>query len=333
MHRRRLPLWMLIVQQLVLTGLVLCVFALFHHVLPRLYNRAQEPITQLVRTVPTPMPSAEAAPAEAQDELPPEAQEYVDPGPFTETRVETENGYTGPNLAFTLTCYDHPEKHPSLTYYAADVYVRTVEQIACAFPPKGTLFGDPLAIAEGAGAVLAVNGDNAIALADVFTVRNGALYNDAKTRGDVCVLYCDGHMEVYSPESYRHKDVLAAEPWQIWCFGPSLLDREGKPLKEFNIDVSLQRRHPRTVIGYYEPGHYCFVVIDGRGGDYSEGATIAETVEIMSELGCTRAYNLDGGASSMMIYRGELVNVPSRERTIKDMIVLLDLEEVSDEAA
>ena len=30
-----LPLWKLLVQQLLLTGLVLCVFALFHHVLPR----------------------------------------------------------------------------------------------------------------------------------------------------------------------------------------------------------------------------------------------------------------------------------------------------------
>ena len=309
------PLWLLIVQQLLLTGLVLCVFALFHHVLPRFVKNSAEPIAVLPRTEASPTP----APTEAPEALP---EETPEPGPFTDEVTVSENAYSGPDAAFTITRYEHPEAHPELTYFVADVRVKEVEQLASAFPPNGTLFGEPLDIAEGSGALLAINGDNATALGEVFTVRNGALYNNAVTRGDICVLWRDGVMETFSPETYTHDELLAAEPWQIWCFGPSLLDAEGRPLESFNIDRSLQKRHPRTVIGYYEPGHYCFVVIDGRSDGYSKGATMQETAAILAELGCRAAYNLDGGASSLMIYQNEIVNIPSKERTIQDMIVI-----------
>ena len=238
----------------------------------------------------------------------------------------TDSSYSGPNAAFTITRYEHPEAHPEMTYFVADVWIRKTEQLVTAFPPGGTLFGEPVEIAQGARSILAINGDNATALGGVFTVRNGALYNNSQTRGDICVLYCDGVMETFSPDTYSHDDILAAEPWQIWCFGPSLLDKDGKPLESFNIDKSLQKRHPRTVIGYYEPGHYCLVVIDGRSDGYSEGATMRETAAIMAELGCRVAYNLDGGASSLMVYQDEIINVPSKERTIKDMIVIREKE-------
>ena len=319
------PLWLLIVQQLLLTGLVLCVFALFHHVLPRYTQHTAEPIA-VIRHEATPTPAPAEPPAE--DDAGP-----VDPGPFTAERVVTDSSFSSPTLAFTVTRYEHPDAHPNQTYFVADVWVKDVTQLSTAFPADGSLFAKPLDIAEGAGALLAINADNATALGDVFTVRNGALYNNAKTRGDICVLYYDGRMELCSPNSYSHADILGAEPWQIWCFGPSLLDENGRPLEEFNIDKTLRKKHPRTVIGYYEPGHYCFVVIDGRGGEYSSGATIQETAQIMAELGCRSAYNLDGGASSLMVWRGGIVNIPSHERKIKDMIVVRELEEAPDETS
>ncbi|MBR5095012.1 MAG: phosphodiester glycosidase family protein, partial [Oscillospiraceae bacterium] len=83
--------------------------------------------------------------------------------------------------------------------------------------------------------------------------------------------------------------------------------------------------HPRTAIGYYEPGHYCFVVVDGRQWGHSDGAEIADLARLMESLGCTLAYNLDGGASSMMIFHGKTVDKPSNGgRYINDMLIITE---------
>ena len=37
---------------------------------------------------------------------------------------------------------------------------------------------------------------------------------------------------------------------------------DGKAKTTFTSDV--KPKNPRSVIGYYEPGHYCFVQVDGR---------------------------------------------------------------------
>lgn len=39
--RKRLPWWGLAILDLLLTGLLLCIFALFHHVLPQMRLKAQ----------------------------------------------------------------------------------------------------------------------------------------------------------------------------------------------------------------------------------------------------------------------------------------------------
>lgn len=63
-------------------------------------------------------------------------------------------------------------------------------------------------------------------------------------------------------------------------------------------------------IGYYEPGHYCLVVVDGRQRGYSLGLEMTELSKLMKQLGCTEAYNLDGGMTAMMAYGTELYSQP-----------------------
>ena len=110
------------------------------------------------------------------------------------------------------------------------------------------------------------------------------------------------------------------DPWQSWHFGPELLDHEGQPKKKFNTEV--WGRNPRSVIGYYEPGHYCFVVVDGRQGKYSGGLDMKELSELMYTLGCVRAYNLDGGATAHMSWLDTVINSPSKERDVHDVICI-----------
>lgn len=65
------------------------------------------------------------------------------------------------------------------------------------------------------------------------------------------------------------------------------------------------------------------MVVDGRSPGYSRGVTLDEFAAIFQDLGCTTAYNLDGGGSSTMYYQGKVVNNPlgrGDERAVGDIL-------------
>jgi len=83
----------------------------------------------------------------------------------------------------------------------------------------------------------------------------------------------------------------------------------GEPLiKEGKSSPDLQ---PRTVIGQRQDGAVLMLVIDGRQPLYSIGATLKEAQDIMLRYGAYNAANLDGGASTTMVYNGKMINKPS----------------------
>ena len=60
--------------------------------------------------------------------------------------------------------------------------------------------------------------------------------------------------------------------------------------------------HPRTAVGVDRDGRWLsLVVVDGRQPQYSEGMSERELAELLAELGCSDAVNLDGGGSSIMM--------------------------------
>jgi len=61
--------------------------------------------------------------------------------------------------------------------------------------------------------------------------------------------------------------------------------------------------HPRTLIGIRGDGKVVMVVIDGRQPELSNGSPMVRSADIMMQLGCKYALNLDGGGSSCMIVR------------------------------
>ncbi len=60
--------------------------------------------------------------------------------------------------------------------------------------------------------------------------------------------------------------------------------------------------NPRTAIGQREDGAVIFICIDGRQAG-SIGGTYKDVTDIMIEYGAVNACNLDGGSSSVMLYR------------------------------
>ena len=140
-------------------------------------------------------------------------------------------------------------------------------------------------------------------------IRNGVIYRANRTNCDVCVLYYDGRMEVMPGSSFDMQQAINDGAWQAWTFGPALLDTDGSVISSFASTNRIISANPRTAIGYYEPGHYCMVVVDGRGT--SAGITLPDLSQLFYDLGCTAAYNLDGGNSSIMVWQDAVINDPS----------------------
>lgn len=68
--------------------------------------------------------------------------------------------------------------------------------------------------------------------------------------------------------------------------------------------------NPRTAVGQKEDGTVIFLVIDGRKIT-SPGASLYDVQQIMLERGAINAGALDGGYSSTMYYKGEVINSPN----------------------
>lgn len=88
--------------------------------------------------------------------------------------------------------------------------------------------------------------------------------------------------------------------------------------------------HPRSAIGQRKDGAILMLVIDGRQTD-SLGATMKNVQDIMLQYGAYNAFNLDGGASSTLVYNNKVVNSPSDimgERYVPCAFIITDKSEV-----
>ena len=248
---------------------------------------------------------AEEASAEPADETP-LAEKFADR--FTDSVTVTENSYTSPDISITVD----EVNEENLTYYVADIYVRNIDcfRTALAGDTYGSGFRDSIEdMAVLNNALLAVNGDYYGNTTEGVVIRNGVIYRANPTNCDVCVLYYDGSMKVMPGSSFSVEEAVEDGAWQAWTFGPALLDAGGDPITEFASTNRIINANPRTAIGYYEPGHYCLVVVDGRGE--SSGISLSRLSRLFDSLGCTAAYNLDGGNSSIMVWGNEVINNPS----------------------
>jgi hypothetical protein len=72
---------------------------------------------------------------------------------------------------------------------------------------------------------------------------------------------------------------------------------------KFNGKTGLTDKHPRTCMGYTTDGRLIIMVIQGRSAD-AAGATLMQEAQLLKDLGCIEALNLDGGGSSCMLIKG-----------------------------
>lgn len=112
--------------------------------------------------------------------------------------------------------------------------------------------------------------------------------------------------------------------------GAGLLRREGTAVVDWEDEALsgpsfVAARHPRTVVGRDEQGALWLAAVDGRQPDYSIGMTFADLQRLCDRLALTDALNLDGGGSTTMVVRGQVVNRPSDPagaRPVSDAIIV-----------
>ena len=132
---------------------------------------------------------------------------------------------------------------------------------------------------------------------------------------DVMALYPDGSVTLHRNSEFAKKelsaaDLLAAGATDTLSFGPILVENgEVSPRsQEFG-----NTPNPRTAFGMVEPGYYVAVMVESRTektnpSDPSYGESCIWLGQKMAELGCASAINLDGGATSAMLFMGKQIN-------------------------
>ena len=343
----------LVLRDLLLLALILLVFAFFHHVLPRIrasHRQAPAPVS-LVTPTPSQAQSPETTPGTMPDpdpEATPEPTPEPTPDPmdwktkfaeyFSETVEKGEDYYRSPDISIQLTKVTNDDKIPT-TYFVADIHVAHLENFKTAFAGdsyRNWAAESVVSAAKRHDAILCMNGDYADAQYTGLLVRNGELYLSEQTKNDICVMYYDGTVETYGPAEYSAEDIIARAPYQVWKFGPALLDAEGQPLAQYNTSAEISWENPRSGFGYFEPGHYCFILVDGRQNGYSRGLEIDRFAQLFADLGCKAAYNMDGGRSSVMSFDGQVYNRPYLNgRDSGDFLMICEkptAEEGSDDA-
>ncbi len=241
--------------------------------------------------------------------------------------VVTDTSYSDENVQITITT----DRQYDTSIYVADIYVSDPDYLKTAFAQA--VYGKNITestsqIAQDNNAVLAINGDYYSARSG-YVIRNGVLYRSESSDEDQedLVIYSDGSMDIIREGDITAEELLENGAVQTFCFGPGLVE-EGKIAVTENEEVGqAMESNPRTAIGYLGKNHYVMVVTDGRTSE-SEGLSLYELAAYMQSLGVTEAYNLDGGGSSTMVFRGSVVNQPTtsgrkiKEREVSDIVYI-----------
>ncbi|MEZ4641336.1 MAG: phosphodiester glycosidase family protein [Chloroflexota bacterium] len=244
-----------------------------------------------------------------------------------EAPIITDYSYQDANIQITINVI----RAYNTDVYVADVVVSDIAYLKTALAENtyGRNIKETTSeIADNHNAILAINGDYYGFRNSGYVIRNGVLYRStaASESSEALVIDADGSFEIVNESSSDAQTLYNEGALQAFSFGPGLI-KDGEISVTSNSEVSRSKSsNPRTAIGMIDELHYVFVVSDGRTTQ-NEGLSLLELAEIMKELGCTEAYNLDGGGSSTMVFNGRVINNPTDgrsfgERKVSDIIYI-----------
>lgn len=242
-----------------------------------------------------------------------------------------EDGYEDASISVKL----ETKEENKLVLRIARVKISDPSQLrtGIAGSPKNLRYGMISEMAKNMNAVIAINGDN---MANdkgktSFEYRMGEKIRSKFGKlADVLITDENGDFHFLRGEDKKAQlDAFLAEGHQIinaFTFGPALVvngEVQQIPKKYF---YNPNGREPRMAIGQIGKLEYVLVLAEGRIKN-SEGLTQQEMAQVMFDLGCRQAFNLDGGNSATMVYHDGYYQTRSKgnERAQSDMIYFASL--------
>jgi len=245
--------------------------------------------------------------------------------------VDADNGiwrYASQTLRIEITRYTQAK--PKLRYLAAEIFVKpgtdsfrmvpvdaqNMDKVMDKYKEK------PAVIAKNNRLVFSMDGDYFLyrvsraasvkSYAIGVVIRQGQLLfdnppspqRDVYPPLDMLALFPDGDMRVFAAGEVTAQQMLDSGARDVLSFGPALIRNGVLKTDYLQWGTTMQ---PRAAIGMVEKGHYWALIVEGRIRE-SLGTNALGTGEIMQALGCTTAFNLDGGWSSAMVFMGKQLN-------------------------
>ena len=238
---------------------------------------------------------------------PPQEQYYLD-----------ENTYRDPTISVEIIKKDvsdlQPYKGRTSTAWIVDIRIGHASQLRTAaaesFDKDTTL---PIAdIAKAVDAVVAFNSDYVTRQNEgCYILREGILFKDKlKGKRDVLLIDEDGDFHTVHlpksgevPETADGKKIINA-----FCFGPILVE-DGEVvtiIKDFGY-LKPDKYYARIALCQVGPLHYK-VILTTHEQSYDLGLQLKTFAQLCKDEGAIIAYNLDGGESTTLLFRGERVN-------------------------
>lgn len=223
------------------------------------------------------------------------------------------------------------EKQTSYTkYWVAHIQTFSTDQLRSAL--CGGTYGNPrrttsAEVADHNG-VIGINGSgfaygSGIPAPGKSMIKEGEVYSDVYSNGNIMCVTSDGGMFT-AVAGMTTEDMLNRGVRDTYCFGPTLVE-EGKA---YEITAAFQQtyRYQRSAVGMVSPGDYYIVVVDGKGSGGSQGMTYEEIQQVFLDLNCQYAYNMDGGGSTTLVFKGRVLNAltDGNERPCADILYFID---------
>ncbi|QTE68685.1 phosphodiester glycosidase family protein [Clostridiales bacterium] len=228
----------------------------------------------------------------------------------------TEDGYEDQSIRVSVETRDIN----GITVHIAFVRIADASQLRTAVAGtaqnnKTVLFK---ALARDTHALVAINGDRYTSDAKKTTFEyrmTEKIRSKTNNLKDILIIDDLGDFHLFIKSQGLHKDdqpyfvnVMKEEGRQVvnaFTFGPALV-KDGELLTvDEHYGYNPHGREPRSAIGQTGPLSYVMVLVEGRtSGNDKAGISQQGLAQIMYDLGCVQAYNLDGGNTSEMIFCG-----------------------------
>lgn len=234
----------------------------------------------------------------------------------------TDEGFYDASLRVQMT----HQRRAEADFTIAEVWVKHASQLrtglAVTVGRSGAKVTD---LAAQFQAVLALNGDSYTDRKTGLVIRQGeTLRSKQSTLYDLLLIDREGDFHIVTRDNLEMLDFYLSGGLEIqnaFSFGPALvIDGQRQEIPE-KYSFAPHYLNPRAAIGQLGPLHYVCVVADGRSTE-NAGVTLDTMAEAMADLGCTQAYNLDGGNSATLVLGGIIQNDKSAagERGVSDML-------------